>query len=212
MQLYKKYGKRLMDFFLAAVALILFSPLLLVIAVLVRINLGSPVLFKQERPGYKEKIFTLYKFRTMTDARDAKGQLLPNKRRLTKFGRFLRSTSLDELPELLNIIKGDMAIIGPRPLAVEYLPYYTNEERARHSIRPGLSGLAQINGRNTASWEQRFQYDLEYITNITLANDIKIMIKTLKKVIERTDVGELGVDTPIDFDQYRKAKQKATSG
>ncbi len=201
-----------MDFFLAAVALILFSPLLLVIAVLVRINLGSPVLFKQERPGYKEKIFTLYKFRTMTDARDAKGQLLPNKRRLTKFGRFLRSTSLDELPELLNIIKGDMAIIGPRPLAVEYLPYYTNEERARHSIRPGLSGLAQINGRNTASWEQRFQYDLEYITNITLANDIKIMIKTLKKVIERTDVGELGVDTPIDFDQYRKAKQKATSG
>lgn len=201
-----------MDFFLAAVALILLSPLLLVIAVLVRINLGSPVLFKQERPGYKEKIFTLYKFRTMTDARDAKGQLLPNKRRLTKFGRFLRSTSLDELPELLNIIKGDMAIIGPRPLAVEYLPYYTNEERARHSIRPGLSGLAQINGRNTASWEQRFQYDLEYITNITLANDIKIMIKTLKKVIERTDVGELGVDTPIDFDQYRKAKQKATSG
>ena len=210
MQLYKKYVKRPMDFIMALFTLVLLSPILMGIAILVRINLGSPILFKQERPGYHEGIFTLYKFRTMTDERDAEGHLLPNIRRLTKFGRFLRSTSLDELPELLNIIKGDMSIIGPRPLAVEYLPYYTNEERARHSVRPGLSGLAQINGRNTASWEERFQYDLEYIANITFASDIKIMMKTMVKVTKRADVGESGVDTPIDFDLYRKEKQKAS--
>ena len=195
---------------MALFTLVLLSPILMGIAILVRINLGSPVLFKQERPGYHEGIFTLYKFRTMTDERDAEGHLLPNSRRLTKFGRFLRSTSLDELPELLNIIKGDMSIIGPRPLAVEYLPYYTNEERARHSVRPGLSGLAQINGRNTASWEERFQYDLEYIANITFASDIKIMMKTMVKVTKRADVGESGVDAPLDFDLYRKEKQKAS--
>lgn len=199
-----------MDLLFALCALVLLSPLLLGIAILVRINLGSPVLFKQERPGYREEIFTLYKFRTMTDERDQKGCLLPNSRRLTKFGRFLRATSLDELPELLNILKGEMSFIGPRPLAIEYLPYYTNEERARHAVRPGLSGLAQINGRNTASWEQRFQYDLEYIANITFAGDIKIMVKTIVKVINGSDVGELGVDTPIDFDQYRKEEQKTS--
>ena len=201
-----------MDFLLAAIALILLSPLLIGIAILIKVNLGSPILFKQERPGYKEKIFTLYKFRTMTNEKDAKGQLLHTSKRLTKFGRFLRSTSLDELPELLNILKGDMAIIGPRPLIVDYLPYYTNEERDRHSVRPGLSGLAQINGRSTASWEQRFQYDLEYIANITFINDIKIIVKTIGKVMKRTDVGEIDVDTPIDFDQHRKDKQKATLG
>lgn len=210
MQLYKRYGKRPVDFLFALCALVLLIPLLLGIAILVRINLGSPVLFKQERPGYREEIFTLYKFRTMTDERDQKGCLLPNSRRLTKFGRFLRATSLDELPELLNILKGEMSFIGPRPLAIEYLPYYTNEERARHAVRPGLSGLAQINGRNTASWEQRFQYDLEYIANITFAGDIKIMVKTIVKVINGSDVGELGVDTPIDFDQYRKEEQKTS--
>lgn len=210
MQLYKRYGKRPIDLLFALCALILLSPLLLGIAILVRINLGSPVLFKQERPGYREEIFTLYKFRTMTDARDQKGRLLPNSRRLTKFGRFLRATSLDELPELLNILKGEMSFIGPRPLAVEYLPYYTNEERARHSVRPGLSGLAQINGRNTASWEQRFRYDLEYIENIKFTYDMKIIVKTIVKVMKGTDVGELGVDTPIDFDQYRREEQKTS--
>jgi undecaprenyl phosphate N,N'-diacetylbacillosamine 1-phosphate transferase len=210
MQLYKNYIKRPMDFIVATFTLIVLSPVLIGTAVLVRINLGSPILFKQERPGYHEEIFTLYKFRTMTNERDAEGHLLPNSKRLTKFGRFLRSTSLDELPELMNIIKGDMSIIGPRPLAVEYLPYYTDEERVRHSVKPGLSGLAQINGRNTASWEQRFQDDLNYISNITFFNDVKIMMKTLVKVMKRADVGEAGVDTPMDLDQYRKEKQKAS--
>lgn len=210
MQLYKNYIKRPMDFIVATVTLIVLSPVLIGTAILVRINLGSPILFKQERPGCHEEIFTLYKFRTMTNERDAEGHLLPNNKRLTKFGRFLRSTSLDELPELMNIIKGDMSIIGPRPLAVEYLPYYTDEERMRHSVKPGLSGLAQINGRNTASWEQRFQDDLNYIANITFYHDVKIMMKTLVKVMKRADVGEAGVDTPMDFDQYRKEKQKAS--
>ncbi|WP_431029543.1 sugar transferase [Lysinibacillus sp. LZ02] len=206
MQIYRRFMKRPIDFVLALMAIIILSPILLFIAILVRINLGSPIIFKQKRPGLNEKIFTLYKFRTMTDKRDENGELLPNSVRLTPFGRLLRSTSLDELPELLNILKGDMSIIGPRPLAVEYLPYYTTQERIRHSVRPGLSGLAQINGRNTASWEQRFHYDIEYVKKITLFRDIKIVLKTLLKVIKRADIGESGVDSPIDFDQYRKEK------
>ena len=169
--------------------------LYLIVAVLVRIKLGSPIIFKQERPGKidkktgKETIFNLYKFRTMTDKRDVEGNLLPDDVRLTKFGRILRSTSLDELPEAFNILKGDMSVIGPRPLLVEYLPYYTKEEHHRHDVRPGLSGWAQINGRNAIdSWEQRFQYDLEYVKNVSFAFDIKVVLKTIEKVLKRSDI------------------------
>ena len=205
-RLYRNYIKRLIDFIASFVAIIVLSPVLILVALLVRINLGSPIIFKQNRPGMNECIFTMYKFRTMTDERDATGELLPDSVRLTNFGRFLRSTSLDELPELLNILKGDMSFIGPRPLVTEYLPYYTDEERTRHSVKPGLSGLAQINGRNIASWEQRFRYDIDYVNNITFLGDFKIMVKTLLKVIKREDVGEPGIDDPLDFDQYRQAE------
>ncbi len=186
---YEKYFKRTIDVFCGLIALLVFWWLYIIIAVLVRIKLGSPVLFKQDRPGKDGKIFKLYKFRTMTDARDEHGNLLPDDARLTKFGRFLRSTSLDELPEALNILKGDMSIIGPRPLMVEYIPYYTEEEMHRHDVRPGLSGWAQVNGRNAIdSWEQRFQYDLEYVNHISLWFDIKIIFMTVFKVIKRSDI------------------------
>lgn len=201
---YKRYLKRLMDFILSLIAIIVLSPILLIVAILVRVKLGGPVLFKQERPGLNEKIFMMYKFRTMTDGRDGNGGLLPDSVRLTKFGRILRSTSLDELPELFNILKGDMSIIGPRPLAIQYLPYYTEQEKVRHSVRPGLSGLAQINGRNTSSWEQRFSYDIDYVNNIYFIGDIKIILKTILKAVKRSDIGERGVDSPPDFDKYRQ--------
>ena len=187
---YEKFIKRPLDAFLATGALIVFLPVLLITAVLVRIKLGSPVLFKQNRPGKDEKIFKLVKFRTMTDARDEKGKLLPDTVRLTKFGRLLRSTSIDELPELINIIKGDMSIIGPRPLAVSYLPYYNNKEKHRHDVRPGLTGLAQVNGRNSISWDAKFKYDVEYIENITFINDMKILFLTVKKVFVREGIGQ----------------------
>lgn len=206
MQIYKRFFKRPLDLFLALIAITLLILVFLLVAILVRINLGSPIIFKQNRPGMSEQIFTMYKFRTMTDERDTKGELLPNSVRLTNFGRFLRSTSLDELPELLNILKGDMSFIGPRPLVIEYLPYYTNEERTRHAVKPGLSGLAQINGRNIASWEQRFRYDIDYVNNITFLGDLKILVKTILKVIKRDDIGEIGVDAPMDFDQQRQGK------
>ena len=186
--MYAKYIKRLLDFVLSLIALIILSPVLFIIAILVRIKLGSPVIFKQQRPGKDEKIFTLYKFRTMTDEKDEKGNLLPDDKRLTRFGKILRSTSLDELPELINIIKGDMSIIGPRPLLIAYIPYYTKEEKHRHDVRPGLTGLAQINGRNTTKWDERFQYDLEYVKTISFKNDIKIILKTIKKVIKKEDI------------------------
>lgn len=186
---YGKYIKRLLDIVCSLVALLVFWWLLLIIAILVRIKLGSPVLFKQARPGKNEKIFYLYKFRTMTDKRDEKGNLLPDDERLTKFGRMLRSTSLDELPEIFNIIKGDMSIIGPRPLLVEYLPYYTEEERHRHDVRPGLSGWAQVNGRNAiVSWEDRFEKDLFYVNNCTFLMDCKVLWKTIYKVVKRSDI------------------------
>ena len=193
-----------MDFVLSLIALIMLSPVFLIVAILVSTKLGSPVLFKQNRPGLNEEIFKMYKFRSMSDEKDAEGNLLPDSVRLTKFGRFLRSTSLDELPGLLNILKGDMSIIGPRPLAVNYLPYYTKEERLRHSVRPGLSGLAQINGRNTATWEQRFYYDIQYVKQISLKVDLLIIYKTILKTIERSDIGERGLDGPEDFDKLRK--------
>ncbi|MFC4557940.1 sugar transferase [Virgibacillus kekensis] len=209
--IYRKFIKRPLDFILSLIAIIVLSPIFIVVAIFVRTKLGSPVLFKQKRPGLSEEIFMMYKFRTMTDETDENGNFLPDSVRLTKFGRLLRSTSLDELPELFNILKGDMSIIGPRPLAVQYLPYYTEQERIRHAVRPGLSGLAQINGRNTASWEQRFSYDIKYVTNITFIGDIKIIFGTTLKAIKRADIGERGVDSQPDFDKYRKKKLGGTS-
>ena len=201
--LYRRYFKRPMDFVLSLIAIIVLSPVFLVVAVLVRIKLGSPVIFKQERPGLNEKIFTLYKFRSMTDERDENGELLPDSVRLTKFGKFLRSTSLDELPELVNILKGDMSIVGPRPLAVLYLPYYNEIEKHRHDVRPGLSGLAQIHGRNTLSWEDRFNYDIQYVNNITFLVDLKIIFQTFLKVFKREGVVVRGTGKIKSFHEYR---------
>ena len=205
--MYSKYFKRILDFILSLIAIIILSPVLLIVAVLVRIKLGSPVIFKQQRPGKDEKIFTLYKFRTMTDKKDENGNLLPDSERLTKFGKALRSTSLDELPELFNILKGDMAIVGPRPLAVQYLPYYTKEEKHRHDVRPGLTGLAQIHGRNCIDWGKKLTYDIDYVKNISIFNDTKILLKTVVKVIEREGVVERGQGVNIDFDEYRRIER-----
>lgn len=185
---YEKYIKRLLDIVLSGCALIVLSPLLLVTAILVRVKLGSPVIFCQERPGKDEKIFKLHKFRSMSDARDETGALLPDKERLTGFGKKLRALSIDELPELWDIFRGKMSIVGPRPLLVEYLPYYTENERHRHDVRPGLTGLAQINGRNTLTWEQKFTYDLEYVQHIGFCEDIKILFRTVGKVLNRSGV------------------------
>ena len=185
---YEKFVKRFLDIFLSGMALIILSPILLVTAILVRVKLGSPVIFCQERPGKDEKIFKLHKFRSMSDARDENGELLPDEVRLGKFGRTLRATSLDELPELWDIFRGKMSIVGPRPLLVEYLPYYTEEERHRHDVRPGLTGLAQINGRNTLTWEQKFAYDLEYVQHISFITDLSILLGTVGKVLSRSGV------------------------
>ena len=202
--MYRKYFKRPLDIVLSGLALIVLSPVMLLIALLVRINLGSPVIFRQKRPGKDEKIFVMYKFRSMTDKKDKSGALLPDSERLTKFGKWLRSTSLDELPELWNILKGDMSIVGPRPLAVQYLEYYNEEERHRHDVRPGLSGWAQVNGRNSVNWEEKFSYDVEYVNKITFFGDIKIILLTIKTALKRDNIGTRGVDTLIDFDIYRK--------
>lgn len=185
---YEKFVKRFLDLFLSGMALILLSPLLLVTAILVRVKLGSPVIFAQERPGKDEKIFRLHKFRSMSDAQDENGSLLPDGERLAGFGKKLRATSLDELPELWDIFRGKMSIVGPRPLLVEYLPYYTENERHRHDVRPGLTGLAQISGRNTLTWEQKFAYDLEYVQHIGFCKDIKILFRTVGKVLNRSGV------------------------
>ena len=192
--LYNKYIKRILDILISLTFIVLFSWLYLILTILVRIKLGSPVLFCQERPGYNEKIFKLYKFRTMTDKRDEKGNLLPDSERLTKFGSMLRSTSLDELPEMFNILKGDMSLIGPRPLLVEYLPYYTAEERLRHSVRPGLTGLAQVSGRNYLAWDKRLAKDVEYVNHISFIMDVRIIIKTIMVVFKKEDVS---VDTNV---------------
>ena len=209
--MYKSFGKRLMDVVLSLMAIILFSPVLVIVAVLIRIKLGRPVIFRQDRPGKDEKVFTLYKFRTMIDARDDQGELLPDSERLTGFGHMLRSTSLDELPELFNILKGDMSIVGPRPLRIEYLPYYSEEQRRRHSVLPGLTGLAQIKGRNAIMWDERFAYDIEYVDNISFLTDLQIILATIKKVLLRDDIGarlEEGSDEGVeDFDSYAIRKQ-----
>lgn len=189
---YEKYTKRPLDFLLALSAFIVLSPVMLLVAVLVRVKLGSPVIFKQARPGMNEKIFYMYKFRSMTDEKDENGNLLPDEVRLTEFGKKLRRTSIDELPELINIIKGDMSIVGPRPLLVRYLPYYTQEERHRHDVRPGLTGLAQVNGRNFVNWEDRFRLDLEYVRDIRLNKDLNILLATVKKVLVRENIMEAG--------------------
>ncbi|AEE26798.1 GNAT family N-acetyltransferase [Francisella hispaniensis] len=186
--LYTLFFKRVFDFILSLIALVILSPVILILAILIRFKLGSPVLFKQPRPGKDEKIFNLYKFRTMTDARDKDGNLLPDSDRLTKFGKFIRSTSLDELPSLINILKGNMSIVGPRPLLVKYLPYYRKHERKRSLVRPGITGLAQINGRNALSWSRRFEMDLEYVRKICFILDLQIILKTVKKIFKREDI------------------------
>lgn len=185
---YEKYFKRFLDIVLSIIALIILSPIMLIIAILVKVKLGSPVLFKQERPGMNERVFKILKYRTMTEQKDATGKLLSDSERLTSFGRILRQTSLDELPELINILKGDMSIVGPRPLLVSYLPYYTDKERQRHDVRPGLSGLAQINGRNYLKWDDRLALDIKYVNKITFLGDMKIIFQTVGKIIARRDI------------------------
>lgn len=186
--MYRKFGKRFLDVLISGMALILLSPVFLTVAVLVRVKLGSPIIFHQKRPGKDEKIFTLCKFRTMTEAKDEKGNLLPDEVRLTSFGKLLRATSLDELPELWNILKGDMSLVGPRPLLVEYLPYYRREEKLRHSVRPGLTGYAQVNGRNFLGWDHRLEKDVFYVKNLSFLLDLKIIIKTVMVVVKKEDV------------------------
>lgn len=206
--MYRRYIKRMLDFILSLMAIIILSPVLILVAILVRTKLGSPVIFKQKRPGKDEKIFTLYKFRTMTDERDEEGNLLPDDIRLTKFGKQLRSTSLDELPELFNILKGDMAIVGPRPQLVRDMVFMTDTQRKRHSVRQGLTGLAQINGRNNISWEEKINYDLKYIQNITFLNDIRIIIKTILKVFKKEDISTDGMETAEDLGDYLLKRNK----
>ncbi len=203
--IYKRFLKRPIDFILSLFAIIVLSPVLLVVAILVRTKLGSPVLFKQKRPGLNEEIFMMYKFRTMTDQKGVNGELLPDSVRLTRFGRILRSTSLDELPELFNILKGDMSIIGPRPLLVQYLPLYSDEQKRRHEVRPGLSGLAQVSGRNAISWEEKFLCDVSYVDNITFMSDCKIIFMTLKKVFIREGINS---ETAATIEPFSGSKIK----
>ena len=198
--MYKHFFKRLIDFILSLLALIILSPILLILAILVRIKLGSPIIFKQKRPGLNEKIFTVYKFRTMTDAKDEHGNLLPDEIRLTKFGKLLRSTSLDELPELFNILKGDMAIVGPRPLLVRYLPLYNDHQKHRHDVRPGFTGWAQCNGRNAITWEEKFDLDVYYTKHISLFLDLKIILKTVKVVLFREGISS---KTSVTMEEFR---------
>ena len=202
--MYGKFVKRFLDILISLTAIVLLSPLLLLLWILVRSKLGKPALFTQQRPGKNEKIFKLYKFRSMMDERDDKGELLPDEVRLTSFGKLLRASSLDELPELFNILKGDMSLIGPRPLLVRYLPYYTSQERHRHDVRPGLTGLAQVNGRNALGWEERFAFDLEYVNRLTLGMDLKIIGMTVGKVLKRSGTLSGAEQTVADFDVYRK--------
>lgn len=199
MGFYKKHGKRIFDLCLTIPAFIILSPVMGVTAVLVAVKLGRPVLFTQKRPGYQEKIFKMYKFRSMTDERDANGELLPDEVRLTPFGEKLRSTSLDELPELLNILKGDMSLVGPRPLLVQYLPLYNKRQHRRHDVKPGITGLAQINGRNSISWEEKFEYDVKYVENLSFKEDIRILFETVFKVFKREGINSENSATMEDF-------------
>lgn len=202
--IYRSIIKRTIDIILSALAILLLGWLYGILALLIRCRLGSPVLFCQERPGRKGKVFRMYKFRSMSDACDENGTLLSDEERLTPFGRKLRSTSLDELPELFNILKGDMSLIGPRPLLVRYLPYYTREEFRRHDVRPGLTGLAQINGRNALDWEERFRYDLDYVDHLSFGMDLKVLFQTIGKVAKRSGTLSGGAQTVADLDMYRR--------
>lgn len=186
--MYRKYIKRLLDIVISLCGIVVLSPIYLILGILVRVKLGTPVIFKQDRPGKDEKVFRLYKFRSMTDEKDESGNLLPDEVRLTPFGKKLRSTSLDELPELFNILKGDMSLIGPRPLLVRYLPRYNEFQRHRHDVRPGLTGLAQINGRNAITWEKKFEYDVEYVNKLSFALDARIFIGTVRAVLKREGI------------------------
>lgn len=201
--MYRKIWKRWIDFVLSFLAIVVLSPVFLIVSILVRKQLGRPVIFKQKRPGKNEKIFEMYKFRTMTDSRDSKGNLLPDEKRLTPFGKKLRSTSLDELPELFNILKGDMSIVGPRPLLVKYLPLYNKRQKKRHKVRPGFTGLAQINGRNAISWEEKFEWDVRYVENITFMGDLKIILKTVKTVLSHEGINS---ETSATMEEFRGEK------
>lgn len=203
--MYRFFIKRCLDFVLSLLALILLSPVLLIVAVLVRIKLGTPVIFKQERPGRNEKIFRMYKFRTMTDQKDNEGRLLPDEIRLTSFGKKLRSTSLDELPELFNILKGDMSIVGPRPLLVRYLPLYNERQRHRHDVRPGFTGLAQVNGRNSISWEEKFEWDVKYVEKLSFGLDVKIILQTVKTVLKREGISS---GTSVTMEEFKGTENK----
>lgn len=202
--MYQKYIKRLLDIILSSLAIIITLPVFLIIGILILIFIGKPAIFRQKRPGKNEKIFTMYKFRTMTNKKDTSGNLLPDELRLTKLGKILRKTSLDEIPEFINIFKGDMSFVGPRPLLVEYIPYYTEKEHHRHDVRPGLTGLAQISGRNLLNWESKFSKDLEYVNNITLKNDLKIILKTFYTVLKREGINNQNNTTMISLDSERK--------
>jgi len=206
--IYKRYIKRLLDIIISGVTIIILAPVYLVLVIMVIIKLGRPVLFCQKRPGKDGQIFEMYKFRSMTDDKDELGETLPDEVRLNSFGRRLRSTSLDELPELFNIFKGDMSIVGPRPLLVKYLPYYTEEENRRHSVRPGLTGLAQVNGRNQLGWEQRFKYDLQYVEHCSFKMDVRIIWMTIGKVLKKADTLSGAEQTVEDFDVYRSKCKK----
>lgn len=202
--MYSKCIKRVLDIILSFLAIILLFPIMLFVAFLIRLKLGSPIIFKQERPGKNEKIFMMYKFRSMTDEKDDNGNLLTDEERLTKFGKKLRSTSLDELPELFNILKGDMSIVGPRPLLVQYLPLYNERQRHRHDVRPGFTGLAQVNGRNSISWEEKFEWDIKYVEHVTLLTDIKIILKTVWVVLKRRGVSSATSATMEMFEGTKK--------
>ena len=205
---YERFFKRPIDILCALSAIIIFSWLYIIVAILVRVKIGSPVLFTQDRPGKDEKIFKLYKFRTMTDARDEQGELLPDDVRLTRFGKLLRSTSLDELPEAFNILKGDMSVIGPRPLLVSYLPWYNEQEKHRHDVRPGLSGLAQVNGRNFVDWDHRLLFDIQYVEKVTFLGDVSIILKTVLKFIKKQDIAVDTNKVEPNFAEERRLKMQ----
>ena len=208
--IYERFIKRPLDCFLSTGALIVFSPILLVLTIMGYFKMKGNPFFTQKRPGRNEEIFNLIKFRSMSNAKDENGKLLPDTDRLNSYGKFIRKTSLDELPELINIVKGDMAVVGPRPLAVQYLPYYNENEKHRHDVRPGLTGLAQINGRNAVLWDERFKYDVDYVKHISFKKDISILIKTILKVFKSSDIQVRGTGNNIDFDKYRMLQNETT--
>lgn len=202
--LYSRFFKRVLDFLMALVLILALSPIYLLLYVLIRINMGSPTVFRQKRPGLNEKIFTVMKFRSMNSKRGEDGELLPDEQRITPLGKFLRKSSLDELPQLFNVLRGDMSFVGPRPLVPQYLPYYTEEEKLRHSVRPGITGLAQVNGRNAISWDRKLAYDVEYVKNISFLNDIKILFLTAKKVLSGSGVQAVNHEESLNIERERK--------